>query len=223
MSSAARYRVLAAAMFALALPYSASAQRDDPQAKYEFGAGVMGSFYDSQKLTGPTGSAEAGFQTGIGGSVWLGQDMYEHLSGEVRYDFARNRLKLTGAGGKAGLDAISHTIHYDLHYNLAGRDSAVRPYILAGAGVKFFEGTGTPEANQPLMSVAWLNRTSETRPLVTVGAGLKFRLGRHVNLRLEVRDNLSPFPKKVITPTGSRVGSAWTNNFLPFVGIGLTF
>jgi hypothetical protein len=60
-------------------------------------------------------------------------------------------------------------------------------------------------------------------PMITYGGGVKFQLSKKVNLRLEVRNNMSPFPKKVIAPTRSSGGSGWTNNLLPMFGVSLVF
>lgn len=42
-------------------------------------------------------------------------------------------------------------------------------------------------------------------------------------MRLEFRNNMTPFPKKLIAATRSTGGDGWTNNLLPMVGISLLF
>ncbi len=212
---------------AVLLPVSALAQStqnsEGGEPKYEFGVGVMGSFYDSKSFTGNGGSAKAGFERGLGGSIWLGQNMYRRIGGEVRYDYALNGMRLDGGSTKVTFGGQTHAFHYDIHYHFTDRGGKVRPYVLFGGGVKFYDGTGTETAFQPLQSVAVLTQTQEIVPMVTFGAGVKFQVTAKVNMRLEFRNNMSPFPKKVITPTRSSGGDGWTNNFLPLVGISLVF
>ena len=57
---------------------------------------------------------------------------------------------------------------------------------------------------------------------MSVGGGVKFQLSPHVQLRLDVHDYMTPFPKNVITPnSGAKVGG-WLMDFVPMVGISYT-
>jgi hypothetical protein len=44
-----------------------------------------------------------------------------------------------------------------------------------------------------------------------------------VSLRLEFRDHLTRFPKKLITPNRSTGGDGWINNFAPTAGLSVLF
>ena len=121
--------------------------------RYEFGGGVVGSFYDKKTFTSSVGNAEAGFANGLGASVWMGHHMYPKVSGEIRYDFLKNDLTLEGAGGKATFGADSHAIHYDMHFHFTEVGSKFRPFVLAGGGVKMFRGTGEERAFQALSQI----------------------------------------------------------------------
>ena len=212
---------------AVLLPVSALAQKpqssEGGEPKFEFGVGVMGSFYDSKSFTGPGGSAKGGFESGLGGSIWLGQNMYRRIGGELRYDLALNDMKLDGGNTKVTFGSKTHAFHYDVHFHLTDRGGKVRPYALFGAGVKFYEGNGVERAFQPLQTVAVLSQGSQITPLITFGGGVKFQLTNKVNMRLEFRNNMTPFPKKLIAATRSTGGDGWTNNLLPMVGISLLF
>ena len=212
---------------AVLLPVSALAQKSQSseggEPKFEFGVGVMGSFYDSKSFTGPGGSAKGGFESGLGGSIWLGQNMYRRIGGELRYDLALNDMKLDGGNTKVTFGSKTHAFHYDVHFHLTDRGGKVRPYALFGAGVKFYEGNGVERAYQPLQTVAVLSQGSQITPLITFGGGVKFQLTNKVNMRLEFRNNMTPFPKKLIAATRSTGGDGWTNNLLPMVGISLLF
>ena len=212
---------------AVLLPVSALAQKpqssEGGEPKFEFGVGVMGSFYDSKSFTGPGGSAKGGFESGLGGSIWLGQNMYRRIGGELRYDLALNDMKLDGGNTKVTFGSKTHAFHYDVHFHLTDRGGKDRPYALFGAGVKVYEGNGVERAFQPLQTVAVLSQGSQITPLITFGGGVKFQLTNKVNMRLEFRNNMTPFPKKLIAATRSTGGDGWTNNLLPMVGISLLF
>jgi hypothetical protein len=190
---------------------------------YEFGGGVIGSFYDKKTFTSSAGNADAGFDTGFGASAWLGHNMYPKLSGEIRYDYLRNDMTLEGSGAKATFGGDSHAIHYDIHYHFTDAASKVRPFVLAGGGVKVFRGTGEERSFQALSQIAVLTHTSEVTGLISLGIGVKMQLSDRVSLRLEFRDNLTPFPKKVIAPNRGTVSGGWVNNFAPTGGLSLLF
>ena len=191
--------------------------------RYEFGGGVVGSFYDKKTFTSTAGNADAGFDKGIGASVWIGHHMYPKISGEIRYDLLRNDLMLEGSAAKATFGGDSHAIHYDLHFHLTEIGSKIRPFVLAGGGVKMFRGTGQERAFQPLSQIAVLTRATELAGLVTFGAGVKVQLTDRILLRLEFRDNLTRFPKKIITPNRGSGGNGWLNNFAPTAGVSVLF
>jgi hypothetical protein len=217
----ANYKILS--LMILLSPASVLGQGQTAEPRYELGAGVIGSFYDKKAFTSTVGDADAGFTNGFGASAWLGHHMYPKLSGEIRYDFARNDMFLEGAGARATFAGQSHAIHYDLHFHFTDISAKVRPFVLAGGGVKLFQGTGEERAFQPLSQIAVLTKTTELAGLVTFGVGVKMKVSDRVMLRIEFRDNLTRFPKKVIAPNRGSGGSGWVNNFAPTAGVSLLF
>ncbi|MBI1897669.1 MAG: outer membrane beta-barrel protein [Acidobacteria bacterium] len=191
--------------------------------KYEFAVAGGGSFHNSKDVSGPRGSASAGFENGWAASAGVGHDMYTHLGGEIRYMFQQHDMKVSSGGTKATFGAQSHIIHYDLVIHGAPRGAKMRPYVAGGGGAKIYRGTGAERAFQPLSNVAILTKTQETTGLVSVGGGVKFELSANVHLRVDVHDYLTPFPKKVITPATGASVSGWLNNIVPTVGISFTF
>jgi hypothetical protein len=149
--------------------------------------------------------------------------MYPKISGEIRYDFLRNDMKLEGSGSKATFGSDSHAVHYDGLFHFTDTTSKVRPFVLAGGGMKLFRGTGAERAFQPLSQIAVLTHTTELTGLLTFGVGLKMQLSDRVSLRLEFRDNLTRFPKKLIAPNRGTGGEGWLNNFAPTGGVSLLF
>lgn len=191
--------------------------------RWEMGVGAGGSIYQDKTLTNGSASASAGFESGLSVHAWVGQNMKSHLGGEIRYTYEKNDLKLTSGGTKASFSGASHSIFYDFLFYGNGLKSKIRPYVLAGAGVKIYQGTGKETVTQPLSNVALLTKTTGTEALVAVGGGVKFSVGGRGTFRLEFADYLTPFPKKVITPLSGTKGDGWISNFVPMVGIAYTF
>ena len=189
---------------------------------WEVGAGVGGGFYTSQTVSSLAGSASAKLQTGLAGSVWLGNTWQGHWSGELRYDYGMSDLSLSSGGTSTTFGARTQQFHYDIAWHATSSESRIRPYVAVGAGVKLYQGTGTQVAYQPLSNFALLTQQQDLTPLVSAGAGVKFQISPHVQLRLDVHDYLTPFPNKVITPNvGSKVGG-WLQDFVPMIGISYT-
>lgn len=191
--------------------------------KYELGLHGGISLYDKKTVTNPRGNADAGFNTGYVAGVTLGQNMYNLVGGEIRYTYFNNEMKLESGGSKATFGAQAHAIHYDFLLHGTGVDSAVRPYVAVGGGVKIFQGTGTEQAFQPLNTVALLTKTTDTKGLLSFGGGVKARIGKKSWLRLDVHDYMTPFPKNVITPAANSTVSGWLNNIVVSGGIAFTF
>lgn len=212
-----RSHILLAISVSTLLASAALAQRG------EIGAAGGGGFYTKQQITNRGASADASFQTGPAASAWVGQNVSRFIGGEIRYIFQQGKAQLTSAGTRAELSARTHTIHYDLLVHFADRKSRVRPFVLAGAGAKFYQGTGETRAVQALSNVALLTPVNQTRIVVTFGGGIKFQVTDHLQLRVDVRDYLSQFPDKVIAPRSGDSISSWIHNLVPLVGLAYTF
>ena len=191
--------------------------------KWEVGVGGGGNFYTGQTFTSPAGNASGKLANGFIVSGWLGNNSSHLVGGELRYDYEQSDLKLSSGSNSVSFGAHTQAIHYDFLLHFASRESRVRPFVAAGAGVKVFSGTGKEQAFQPLSNFALLTKTSQTTALVSVGAGVKFALAPAVQLRLEVHDYLTPFPKDVIAPAlGAKVGG-WLSDFVAMAGLSFTF
>jgi hypothetical protein len=188
---------------------------------WEVGGGVGGGFYTSDTVTSPAGSASAKIQTGLAGSAWVGNTWQGRWSGELRYDYGMGDLALSQGGTKATFGAHTQQFHYDLMWHATSSESRIRPYVAVGAGVKLYQGVGAQMAYQPLSNVALLTQQQDLTPMVSAGAGVKFQISSHFQLRMDVHDYLTPFPKTVITPNGGRVGG-WLQDFVPMIGISYT-
>ena len=192
--------------------------------KWEVGLAAGGSFFTSETITNPAGNASATRQPGLALSAWLDNTIGSGLfGGELRYDYEMGDLKLSSGGTSTTFASRSNAIHYDFLYNFTSSESAVRPYVEAGGGVKWYSGSGTEQVYQPLSNIAVFSDVRDMRPLVSVGAGLKFNVAKSTSLRLEVHDYLTPFPSTLIAPVGASSVGGWFQDFVVSVGIGWGF
>lgn len=193
--------------------------------KWEFGGGVGGGFYTPQNVERTDeGLADAKIKTGVFGSAWIGGNNTERWGGEFRYSYQRGDLHLAFNGEEASFSAESHSIHYDFLWHGADRDADVRPYVAFGGGIKVYRGTGEETEIQPLSRFALLTRTKDLQGMGSIGAGVKIRLAPRWQLRIDVHDYITPFPKEVIAPNtarGSSVGG-WIHDIVPMVGFSYT-
>jgi len=191
--------------------------------KWELGAGAGGSTYLSHDVKNGSATAQANIETNVAASVWLDENSQGRWGGEVRYDYERGDLQLKSGNSKAAFGAESHAMHYDFLVQSGGRESRARIFVAGCGGVKIYRGTGAEQPFQPLSQFALLTKTTDLRPLVSVGAGVKWQISHSLQIRLEVHDYMTPFPKEVITPNLNSSVSGWLHNLVPMGGISYTF
>ncbi len=192
----------------------------------EWEVGAIGGYGYAPHLTVNKGSASA--ETGIGSGgvvgVFAGEDMYKFWSGEVRYLYRFDDLKLSsGNVTTPNFGAHTHIVTADFLGHFRPKGSTFRPFIAFGGGAKVMVGSGIESAGQPLGSFAALTATHETLPVGDVGGGVKIDLHKNLRLRVEMRDYISPAPNKVIAPApGASMGGV-LNDFQGMVGLSLTW
>ncbi len=205
--------------FALALASACMAQEHD----WEVGGAVGYGLMRNATISNASGSVSAGMDNRFAAGAVIGQDLYQHFGGEVRYTFRDNDLVLKSGGQKVNMDGDSHLIHYDLLFHALGKSSRIRPFAAAGGGVRIFRGTGHEYVSQPFRDFALLTKTSEIKPLISVGGGVKVSLTEHAAIRVDFRDYISPFPEKLFaTVSGAKI-RGWLNDFVPLAGISFVF
>jgi outer membrane protein W len=187
--------------------------------KWEFGVGAGGSFYTPQDVALGSTSASAKFKTGVAVSTWVGNNMNDHWGGELRYSYGLSDAQLKQGSTEATFGAETHTVNYDFLWHARSSESSVRPFVAAGAGIKYYRGTGTEAISQPLSQYALLTKAGDVTGVVSVGGGVKMKLGTHAWLRLDVHDYMSPFPKQVITPNVGASVSGWMHDIVPMVAV----
>jgi len=191
--------------------------------KWEFGGGLGGSFYLSRDVKNASTTADAGIRTNVASGVWLGQNASGKWGGEVRYDYQRGDFSLERGSTTATFGGESHALHYDVLWHATPRGSSVRPFLAAGAGIKVYRATGQPVLVQPLSQYALFTHGNELKAMLSLGAGVKWQIAQSLQLRLEVHDYITTFPKQIIAPNvGSNV-SGVLQNIVPMLAIAYTF
>jgi len=191
--------------------------------QWEFGGLGGAGFLNNVDVSSPYGSATSGFQNGFAAGAFAGQNLYPHLSGELRYEYLESNLHISSAGQTAAFSGVSHAIHYDVLLHTNKKGSRAQFFVAMGGGMKIFRGTGTEEAYQPLYQFGYMTKTQQLKPMASVGAGVRFTLSDHWFLRTEFRDFITPFPSTVIAPApGAKFGSI-LQDFVPMVSLSYEF
>ena len=211
MSSHRLSLTLLAAMIAGGMAPSAFGQR------FEVGAGGGASFYNKRTVTGTSTSVEAGFKSGYNFTGYLGQ-LGNRLGGELRYSYASNEMELNGGGKSFAMSGHTQAIHYDLAFYFNDKKAKIRPYLLAGGGMKQYSGTNSTAILQPFMSTVVLTNTSEWKPLITAGGGIRVVLNPKLHLRAEVLTYMTQVPTKIITPVQGKL-SGWYFDIMPTISL----
>ena len=162
--------------------------------------GVIGGygFSPTLSLTGSAGNAQAGFENGGVLGVYVGENAFKYLGGEIRYLYRFSNMKISAGGTDAQFDAHTQIAHMDLLVHFQPKDANVRAFVAFGGGVKLIQGTGMESSFQPLHEFAALTKTLQVMPVGDSGVGVKINLQRHLRVRVEVRDYISAQPSKVI-------------------------
>lgn len=187
--------------------------------KWEVGVDGGAGLLNTVNVTGAPNSATAGFAPGFVAGGFIGENMYRHISGEIRYEFMQSDLRLTSGGQTAQFNGVAHAIHYDVAYRTGNSESNARFFVALGGGVKTFVGNGTEEAVQPLSQYGYFTKTKTVKPMGTVSVGFTAHISRNISLRGEIRGITSPFPDAVLTPPpGVKYGTMLTE-IVPMVSI----
>jgi hypothetical protein len=203
--------------FAITAPVPCHAQ------KWELGGTGGYGWYINPSISNATGSIEAGFPPkGTVGAVF-GNNMYEHVGGEIRYLFRFGGPELQSGGLQANKSGYTNLIVYDLLIHMTSRDERLRPFIAGGAGIKVYTGTGIPSADQPLSDFARLTTHTQVEPAISAGAGLKYRLTRHAQVRIDFRTYFSPLPEEIFRTRGFSSVHGWVYDFVPMAGLSYVF
>jgi opacity protein-like surface antigen len=186
--------------------------------------GVFGyGFYRDGTIYAPGGTAQAGIRNRFAAGVVLGQDLYDYVSGEVRYVYHDGHPFIAGGGVKSDIQGQSQAVTYDVLFHLKNREHRLRPFLAAGAGIKGYVIAGPSPSPQALPGIGTLNTSDEWKFAGSVGGGVKYRLRTHLLLRADFRDYLTTFPKRQIMPAAGGTARGIFEQFTPMFGVSYTF
>ncbi len=192
-------------------------------AQYEFGGTIGYGIYRNGTVFGAGTTVQAGVRNRFAAGAVIGEDMYEYISGEVRYVYHDGHPFLSSGGAKVDIQGQSHTFTYDLLFHFEPRERKLRFFAAAGAGVKGYVIAGPAPTAQPFPNVALLTTKDEWKFVADVGGGVKYRLQRHVQLRVDFRDYMTTFPKRQIAPVDSNTARGIFQQFTPLFGVSWMF
>ncbi len=190
---------------------------------YEIGANIGYGFYNNGTIFSPAGSVTAGIRNRFAAGVVLGEDLYDYISGEIRYLYHDGHPFLSGPGFRTDIQGQSHTFTYEILIHVKDQEHRLRPYVALGGGAKGYIIAGPEPFPQPVPGIATLNARDEWKPVASFGGGLKWEVREHLLLRLDFRDYLTTFPKRQIAPAPHNTARGIFQQFTPMFGVSYRF
>jgi len=190
---------------------------------YEIGADIGYGIYRDGTIYAPGGDARAGIRNRFAAGAVIGEDLFEHFSGEIRYQYQDGHPFLSSGSVSKDIQGQSHTFSYDFLFHIMPRASRIRPFFAAGAGAKYYETVGPAPEPQPLPAIATLNALNQWKFAPSFGGGVKIRLQEHVLVRADFRDYLTAFPKREIAPAMGGTARGIFEQFTPMFGVSYVF
>lgn len=203
----------------LPLLYAGPCSAQDAEVGIAIGYGV----YRNGSILAPGGTAKAGFKNRFAVSAVITEDEYDHLSGEFRYTYQDGDPFIAARGADTRLQGQSHAFAYDVNVHFRPLDRRIRPYVTAGVGAKLYIIRGPANLDQPLADIATLTTSNDLKLLVVGGGGVKMRVQRHMMVRVDFLDYITPFPKTQIHPVPLATPRGILHQFTPMVGISYVF
>ncbi len=205
----------ALALLSVALPAAAQ--------QWEIGGDIGYGVYRSGSIYSPAGDATAGIRNRFTAGAVVCEDLHEYISGEIRYQYQDGHPFLSSGSVSKDIQGQSHTFTYDVLFHFKPRGQKIRPFVAAGAGVKYYEIAGPAPSPQPIPSIATLNSIDEWKFAASLGGGVKYQLREHILLRGDFRDYLTQFPKRQIAPAPNGTARGIFQQFTPMFGVSYTF
>jgi hypothetical protein len=193
------------------------------QTQFEMGGTLGYGWYRDARVNSPGGTATAGIRNRFVAGAVVCEDLYDHASGELRYLYHDGDPFVAAGAARGNIQGQSHTFTYDVLFHVRPRDYRLRPYVAAGAGGKFYRTTGPEPSPQPIPQIVSLVHTDQWRLVVDVGFGVKYRLRRHLLVRADFRDYITPFPKALFAAAENGTDRGLFQQFTPLFGISYSF
>jgi Outer membrane protein beta-barrel domain len=192
-------------------------------AQYEFGGSIGYGFYRNGTVFGAGSTAEAGIRNRFAAGAVFGEEMYDYVSGEVRYLYQDGHPFVSSGGAKTDIQGQSQTFTYSLLFHFEPRERRLRFFAEGGAGAKGYIIAGPAPAVQPLSNVVVLTTRDQWLLVVDLGGGVKYALRKHVQLRGDFLDYLTKFPKQQIAPAPGNTARGIFQQFTPLFGVSYVF
>ena len=186
---------------------------------WEFGGTIGYGIYRGGSIYAPGAQATASIRNRFTAGVVIGEDLYDYVSGEIRYLYQDGHPFIRYNGVRTDIQGQSHAITYDLLFHFAKHDKRLRPYVSGGFGLKGYVIAGPAPNPQPIPNIVALNTTDVWKFAFSPGGGVKYRLLPHMLLRADFRDYITTFPKSQITPAGSNTARGIFEQFTPMFGL----
>jgi hypothetical protein len=190
---------------------------------FEFGGAFGYGVYRNGTIFGPGSTIEAGIRNRFAAGAVFGEDLYEYLSGEIRYVYHDGHPFLQSGSGKVDIQGQSHTFTYDLLFHFQPRERRLRFFVAGGAGVKGYVIAGPAPSAQPFATIGRLTTRDEWKFVADVGGGFKYTLHKHLLARVDFRDYFTTFPKRQIAPAANNTARGIFQQFTPMAGLSVVF
>lgn len=186
---------------------------------WEFGGTIGYGIYHNGTVYAPGAEAQAGIRNRFAAGVVIGEDLYEYVSGEIRYLYQDGHPFIRYNGVTTDIQGQSHAITYDLLFHFAKHEKRLRPFVSGGLGLKGYVIAGPAPYPQPIPTIVTLNATNEWKFVMSPGGGVKYRLLPHMLLRADLRDYITTFPKSQIMPATHNTARGIFEQFTPMFGL----
>jgi hypothetical protein len=190
--------------------------------EWEIGGGGGYGWSLNSSVTDGVNSVRSGQAPRPAFSVFVAENEYNYIGGECQYVFRSGGTQLKSPGIVETASGYSNILVYNLTVYMTHRESRIRPFVAAGAGIKIYTNSSR-FVPQPLAGTALLLQGTEVKPAVSFDGGVKYMLPRHVQLRLDFRAYASPTPDDLIRPVAAARIKGWLFDLMPMVGVAYVF
>jgi len=191
--------------------------------RWEVGGDIGYGIYRNGTIFSSAGTATAGIRNRFTAGAVVAEDLYEHFTGEIRYQYQDGHPFLATGSIAKDIQGQSHTLVYDALFQIKRRSSKIRPFIVAGVGGKYYATVGPPPVPQPIPAIAILTNVSQWKAVGSFGGGVKYHIGEHILLRGDFRDYVTGFPKSQLRPAPNATARGIFQQFTLMFGISAVF
>ncbi|HUB31644.1 MAG TPA: hypothetical protein VMA31_01400 [Bryobacteraceae bacterium] len=187
--------------------------------EWEVGGSVGYGWYRNGSIYGPGETIQAGIRNRFAAGAVVGEDLYNYVSGEVRWLYQDGHPFIQGPGFRTDIQGNSNTFTYDTLAYFRPKERRIRPFVAAGAGAKDYVIAGPAPLVQPVPTIATLATHDQWKFVADVGGGVKFLVHTHVLMRVDFRDYMTSFPRSQIVPAAGNTARGILQQFTVLLGV----